>query len=54
MDTMMTSSTPAPHPGLAVHWVPVTDTRGRTHLEMHWSGVDAPTPAPVGAHPHAA
>ncbi|MFC5176357.1 hypothetical protein [Nocardioides taihuensis] len=40
---------------LVQHWVTVTDTSGRTHLEARWA-VEAPhaprTAAPL--HPHAA
>ncbi|NYG54081.1 hypothetical protein [Nocardioides perillae] len=50
MDSTMTSRPVAT--GLVAHWVPVTDARGRTRLEMHWGAPHAP--APVGAHQHAA
>ncbi|MBD3781532.1 MAG: hypothetical protein IE926_01045 [Micrococcales bacterium] len=34
---MKKGATTTTRTGLAARWVPVTDDRGRTRMEMHWS-----------------
>lgn len=37
-------------PRLQLHWVPVVDARGRTHMEMRWLAPATPEPRDAGPH----